>query len=226
MRGFLRRKGQTWVDDPTNESDGYERVRTRKVLELLRDRGIAASSVLSRIALLRAGGDLEVARVLEESVEVDRWGLVRVSVEERWVTERVLGVVLQLAAGRAVPTDAQALAVLTAQINDGGPGARQTLGGAWVQRKGENVLVGCDPGEAQSGLEGGVWGNRFVRQEDAPSGDEPASFLVRHSLPEGGDWYPLAHERLALWIRSLRLSAGIEAREAAYQTPLERPVQT
>lgn len=49
LRDVLRAKGVSWIDDPTNEDDTYERVRARQVLSALAPMGITAAS-LSAVA--------------------------------------------------------------------------------------------------------------------------------------------------------------------------------
>lgn len=45
LRGELRRRRVSWIDDPSNEDDAYERVRARKVLGELSSLGITASTL-------------------------------------------------------------------------------------------------------------------------------------------------------------------------------------
>jgi tRNA(Ile)-lysidine synthase len=49
LRDYLIREKRTWVDDPSNENDSFERVRMRKVLDLLRPVGITTTA-LSEVA--------------------------------------------------------------------------------------------------------------------------------------------------------------------------------
>ncbi|WP_322864969.1 tRNA lysidine(34) synthetase TilS [Aquicoccus sp. G2-2] len=49
LRAYLRRNGMEWVEDPSNEDAGYDRVKARKALELLAPLGIEAET-LSAVA--------------------------------------------------------------------------------------------------------------------------------------------------------------------------------
>ena len=90
----------------------------------------------------------------------------------------------------------------------------RTLGGAWVQRRGDHLLIGRDPGEARRAWSDGIWDGRYQR----PKTDERAEaseatklpFLVRDSAPvEAAE--EIISDRLAQWSQALRLSAQFGA---------------
>lgn len=57
LRGFLRRHGHSWVDDPSNDNDRFARVRARRAMVALKPLGITASrlcEVIDHLAMARA----------------------------------------------------------------------------------------------------------------------------------------------------------------------------
>ncbi len=61
LQGYLRSRGLGWVDDPSNDDPGFERVRTRQALAAMRGLGLDAQA-LSAVAqnMARARDALEV----------------------------------------------------------------------------------------------------------------------------------------------------------------------
>lgn len=62
IEAFLHARGQTWLDDPSNEDDRFERVRVRRKLRAARSLGLAPAAVaLSAKRLRRARVALDAA---------------------------------------------------------------------------------------------------------------------------------------------------------------------
>lgn len=60
LRNHLRARGVDWIDDPSNEDEKFERVRTRKALETLEGLGLDAASLANTAkAMQRARDQLE-----------------------------------------------------------------------------------------------------------------------------------------------------------------------
>jgi tRNA(Ile)-lysidine synthase len=57
LREFLRRNGWVWVEDPSNEDEGYERVRVRKALSVLGPLGIDAEGLTTTAKRLSLASD-------------------------------------------------------------------------------------------------------------------------------------------------------------------------
>lgn len=212
----LEASGQDWISDPSNEADYYERVRVRRLLAAL------DGAQLERIGFdamrLRAFEDLQLSRLLTGVVRTDPSGLIEVAlgrveaVPAVWA--RFLDMLLQAASGSSHGAQAQSLSVLAEAIFFGGPESRVTLGGAWVQRRGDHLLIGRDPGEARKAWTGGIWDGRYQRpktDEGAEASETTAlPFLVRESAPsEAAE--EIISARLAQWSRALRLSAQFSA---------------
>ena len=212
----LEASGQDWISDPSNEADYYERVRVRRLLAAL------DGAQLERIGFdavrLRAVEDLQLSQLLTGAVRTDPSGLIEVELGRVQaapsVWARFLGVLLQAASGSSHGAPAPSLSALAETVDFGGPESRVTLGGAWVQRRGDHLLIGRDPGEARRAWSDGIWDGRYQR----PKTDERAEaseatklpFLVRDSAPvEAAE--EIISDRLAQWSQALRLSAQFGA---------------
>lgn len=209
LQAWLRGNGETWASDPGNLSETYERVRMRKLIAAL-PQGNALEGIYRDAVRLRALSDAALAVDLDACVSVDPAGLVTLA---NWPSEaarlkRLMSVTLQAAAGTDVRADSQKLdTVLTGLLSNEMP-SRVTLGGAWLQLRGDRLLIGRDPGEAKHAWKQGVWDGRYARTPQGSSDVEPA-FLVRHAVPDGDAWREIISERLATWSRALKLSAGL-----------------
>lgn len=60
LRDYLTAKGATWVDDPTNDDESFDRVKARKILKTLAPLGIDA------VRLAKTANGLQLARVALE----------------------------------------------------------------------------------------------------------------------------------------------------------------
>ena len=212
----LEASGQDWISDPSNEADYYERVRVRKLLTALN------SARLERISFdamrLRAVEDLQLSRLLTGAVRTDPSGLIEVELGRveaaPAVSARFLDMLLQAASGSSHGAPAQSLSALVETIVSGGPESRLTLGGAWVQRRGDYLLIGRDPGEARRAWNDRIWDGRYQRLDidDRADASETTAlpFLVRDSAPDEAAEEIIA-ARLAQWSRALRLSAQFSA---------------
>jgi tRNA(Ile)-lysidine synthase len=65
IRAFLRARGESWLDDPSNANEGFERVRVRNTLRA--DRQTADEAAAERLALSRQAGAFLRDRVCAES---------------------------------------------------------------------------------------------------------------------------------------------------------------
>ena len=222
---MLAARGEAWVQDPSNESGAYERVRVRRLAEQL---GAARLSRITDDAMrLRAVEDIQLADMLSSCVRVDASGLMELNVNElasgSRLRTRLLSLLLQTAAGGDSPVPPQPLLALTNGLAGGGPQSRLTLGGAWLQRRGDTLMIGRDPGEARSGWRDDVWDGRY-RRTDRPGDMAERPFLVRHAMPEE-PCRQILSDRLALWETALRLGArlGVDLASSGAQSPSPIP---
>lgn len=212
----LRGRGQSWINDPSNDGDYYERGRIRQLanaLDLARLERVCFDAMR-----LRAAEDFQISRLLTDRVCVDQSGLIEADVQHieasPAVRARFLDILLQAAAGTSQGAAAPSLAALAETVFSDGPASRMTLGGAWVQRRGGSLMMGRDPGEARKGWTGGVWDGRYVRGgafENTPvlqTSDLP--FLVRGSAPDEAA-REIISDRLVHRSQALMLSARFSA---------------
>lgn len=215
LQDWLTERGEDWVSDPSNLSLAYERVQTRLLIAEL-----CCPDRLARIAqqasLLRACADETVAIAFARHVGVDPFGLVSLDCAACQPSAHLLSVLLQAASGVDRPSERGQLENLAETVRKGGPATRLTLGGAWIQRRGNELLIGRDPGEADRQWTNEIWDGRYVRDDTPP--DEarygPPPFLVRASLPEGG-YGEIVSARLNLWTHAMRRSAELTAEAAS-----------
>ena len=208
LRTYLTALGQTWIDDPSNESAVYERVRVRDFLARHPRLLSIARNFVREEQIMRSVEQIGLAANLS-SVEIDPSGLIDTATADP--SRHVLKLLIRCASGTADdPRDSavrELLGALTA------PGQRQTLGGAWVQRTKTGFLIGRDPASPSLSVCGNVFDGRF---ETDPLGALPDKakqpFLVRQSAPPGPLWQEIISKRLAHLIQ-------------CYHTPLLTPVQ-
>ncbi len=209
LRERLVQAGKSWVDDPSNISEAYERVRVRRLMERLD--ACRLGSVTADAMRLRALEDWRLAGLLRERVRVDEAGLIEADLEgaplSSPVFSRFLDTLIQTASGRSRTVPASSIEALGLEIGMGGPAGRITLGGAWLQRRGETLLAGRDPGELKPGWVDGVWDGRYVRGGTVSS-PEAAPFLVRHALPDT-PFREIVSARIALWSEALLRGARL-----------------
>lgn len=82
LRQYLTGAGVQWIEDPSNADDQFERVRTRKALEVLASLGISAdilAKTADRMARARAVLEAELQSFARSSTKVQRSGSVRLT---------------------------------------------------------------------------------------------------------------------------------------------------
>ncbi|MCI4643840.1 MAG: tRNA lysidine(34) synthetase TilS [Hyphomonadaceae bacterium] len=215
LRTGLRKAGQDWCEDPSNQDRAYERVRMRNLLagdDALRER---VRTLQTSFSVLRRAEQCGLAKEMGARLHAFADGSLLCDLTNLRPSraERLLSLAVQFAAGHArMPRRSQLRPVLDAL---GQEGARFTCAGAWLQLEGAGqVRLARDPGLVQPGWVDGVWDGRFERAE-AKTEREIHPMSAR-SLPEtGADWRALAPGRLAQ-IRSIwRQMSLLSHRDAA-----------
>ncbi|RIJ18023.1 tRNA lysidine(34) synthetase TilS [Henriciella mobilis] len=227
LMAMLAERGESWVQDPSNESDAYERVRMRKLA------GQLDAARLSRITddamRLRAVEDIQLADMLSACVRIDPAGLVELQMGRLAgslrLRARLLSILLQAAAGSDSPVAPQPLLALASDLASGGPKSRLTLGGAWLQRRGGTLMIGRDPGEVCAGWQDGIWDGRYRRAAPGGADVEESPFLVRHGMPDD-PYEEILTGRLVLWEKALRMGAGLGVELAGTGAQSPSPVAT
>jgi len=178
LRATLRAARQPWVEDPSNESAAFARVRVRRALPALAAAGVEAGRIAdaaARLGRARAALDGAVARLLAVAVEIHPAGWCRLdpapfAAAPAEVSLRALAAVLRTVAGAAYVGRAERLARLHGAIVAGTVTAARTLGGCVVVPAGERgagrLIVAREPAAASGALRlvpGGamVWDTRF-----------------------------------------------------------------
>lgn len=209
LRTWLLDEGHEWVDDPSNESDAYERPRVRKALAV-RSRSPAASEAL-RDLQARARAEGASSAVLRQcAARCDGFGLIRIpATVDRDILTNLMSILVPIAAGNDRIPKAYASLTAMADIMDEAS-TRYTIGGAWLQRAGLDILIGREPGRGDISEENGVFDGRFVRELGAVLPEPPAHFLVRHALPPDRDgWRSLIPARLEAYARAFEANADM-----------------
>ena len=154
LRSWLKAQGVGWIDDPANADPRFGRIRARQALE---GEGVVPLDTQSCVALPDAGPWADA-------------GVFRFSRQALARSPRALSVALVCAAGASVPPRGPRRDALFQRLTDGGDGTA-VLGGARVERAGDNVLIFREAGEQKrSGLgplaltpeQSAVWDGRFL----------------------------------------------------------------
>lgn len=208
LRAYLTSRGQSWVDDPSNSSTVYERVRVRSFLTRHPRLSMVAGNFVREQQKARSAQQAALAETLSK-VQVDQSGLIDTASADP--SRHVMKLLMRWASGAAEDARDGAIRQMLEALSE--PGQRQTLGGAWVQRTKTGFLIGRDPASDSTDEFEGVFDGRFERDLKAalPSpSDQP--FLMRQSAPARPHWREIISERLNHLIQ-------------CYQTPLLTPVQ-
>lgn len=236
LRSLLGDLGQSWIDDPSNEDERFERVRIRKAMPVLRELGITAEGLaeFARRAADAVHGLMGAAEGWVGShVTVHETGyctfpLVPFTAQTNELKMRMLGLIVSTHGSGKMP-EPRELELLAAWVDSGG--SRRTLGGAMIVRRKAGLLVGREPGRIDPRpvpvpVEGQIlWDGRFM--VEAPAGAEilPAGFCPE--LPRRKDIPAFVQAGLPAVRRGGRLLAvpqlglGIEAK-AQFRPALRR----
>lgn len=199
LREWLNNEQRRWIEDPTNTDASYERVRVRNALNVDPDLRAQTEQQFRECA---EGRRLELrarAAVLRERVSFTPAS--EVIFDPSGVAIRraaaVLGILIQVAAGHDRQLRRQKLEDLIAAFFSQALNKSVTYGGAWLQRCGDRLVIGRDPGAVPTDgiLEDGVWDGRF----EPGGGQHPhAEFSLQKSTlpPPGPGWRALARGRL------------------------------
>jgi len=186
LRATLQAAGATWIEDPSNECDRFERVRLRKARALLEELGLSNDKIaLSARRLERARQALDAAaEQLATTVHLDLHGGTFASLDVQAFEAapeetrlRLMARLIQAFGGQDEPLRLAKLEALNARMTKPRfEGA--TLAGTIVSRRGGDLRVFREPGRAGlaplelSPGSAAVWDRRF-RVWAAPSIGRP-----------------------------------------------------
>jgi len=210
LRESLAVRAVGWIEDPANENEAHARVRARRVLGTLRRGGfepMRLSALAERLQLHAARIDRDAAALIEQTASFEEDA--SIVVDSRWlapdaVKQRALEALVAAASGeQRGPTLAQLETLSSALGRPEFTGA--TVAGAWLQRRGECVVIRRDPGALGGRTDGAapaaplplqpnqeaVWDGRV-----ALTASEPGWFVVYDGrapvLQRGEERRPLA----------------------------------
>lgn len=178
LQSYLLSLGQSWVEDPSNEDERFERVRIRNAMPRLRELGITAEG-LAKLAdrvheavhgLWGATEDWVKLHVQEFDTGHCIVPLAAFAQQTEELKARILGWVVSRFGSGKMPEPAE-LELLTAWVDVGG--SRRTLGGAIIARRRDHLLIGREPNRIDpapltvpsTGLV--LWDKRFEIQTEA-----------------------------------------------------------
>ncbi|RYG36922.1 MAG: tRNA lysidine(34) synthetase TilS [Burkholderiales bacterium] len=150
LRDELRARSLTWVEDPSNEAERYERVRTRQLVarlepeareRIVRIMGAAIDSRVAALAGARAALDL-----CQHDGEETSLPLAVISGLEPDAKLRLVEALVMAAGGAETVPRREALERLSGRLVEvGGMSGGMTLAGAWVRRKQQSIGFSAAP---------------------------------------------------------------------------------
>lgn len=197
LRAYLRKRGERWIDDPTNENRHYERVRMRQDLQVGETAKLQAA--LKEAGRLRSQQDLELFGWLKQNIETYEDGLISIrsvdTISQRALAEG-LAWLLMAASGGDKRADRTGRLELAGDLKTAfGSFRARTLGGAWIAPRQGQVHIARDPGRAEAFPSDmpadAVWDGRFrfdVARNVHPAMDitqteQKASPMARKTYP-------------------------------------------
>jgi len=181
LKATLQAADVSWIEDPSNNSDRFERVRLRGARVALAALGLSSDGIaLSARRLARARDALDhAAATLQNAAQLDLHGGAFASLEAAVFLDapeelrlRLLARLIAAFGGRCEPVRLVKLESLLARLDDPAFPAT-TLGGAMVVRRAKEIIVHREPGRfalPQIALAPGnsaEWDGRFRVTADA-----------------------------------------------------------
>lgn len=187
LRAYLTEIGQSWIDDPSNDNDAYERVKMRKAAETLEGLGITSSSlgdVAQNMQAARQALELATTETIKRTcytlggaVRIDRSGFLANTPE---IQRRVLARFLSHVAPSAGSLRRSAMQNALVQTREG---SDSSVGGCLILLKSDHIWVVREP-IAVAGLEtdtDAIWDGKWKM-----TGGTPHQGAVIRALGEAG----------------------------------------
>jgi tRNA(Ile)-lysidine synthase len=192
LRGYLQELGLPWVDDPTNDDDGFTRIKARRVLDALKPLGITADQ-LARVAdnLAMAQSVVRVATadaardVVQEragGLVIDRGGFHALQFE---LQRRILIGALAWMSGAIHPPRADALDRVQGAITQG---RDSTLSGCRIRMTDAAIRILREPKAVATAetITAALWDHRWWL--DGPHADGLTIRALGDGLRQIADW--------------------------------------
>jgi tRNA(Ile)-lysidine synthase len=237
LRALLRCKGRTWIDDPSNEDESFDRVRMRRAMDLLAPLGLtvpALASVAANSAAIRDTLDWYAFTEARACVRIEAGDVViplrdlrRLRPE---ILRRVLIAALHWLTGTEYPPRRRAMALLAEAVRHG---TDMTLHGchAKVSRGELRLMREARAVEGVIAAPGRQWDGRWrltpPQGTDAPEGAEIRA-LGAAGLAECPLWRDTGAPRLSLlaspavWQGDLLVAAPAAGRPEGWTAELIR----
>lgn len=150
LREVLRARNVSWVEDPSNAAERYERVRTRRAAALMDEEALARIIRIMNAAGAMRGAALAAARkVLETCEQDDTETTLKLAATERLSEDariRLVEALVMAAGGTETLPRREALARVAGRLRtEGGLSGSITLGSAWIRRKGASIAISAAP---------------------------------------------------------------------------------
>lgn len=229
LRGYLRRQGLAWVDDPSNDNDRFSRVRARKVLRALAPLGITVDGLAqTAFHLSDARRALNIAlREIAETIVTEKAGALSVSRRSyhRLMPEmqrRLLRTMICWMSGAEHPPRATSLFRLEQALSQD---KDATLGGVLFRARDDQILVSREPRAVQGAVAmAQCWDHRWQISGPPLLGAEIAALGVK-GLQDCPDWRVHGvREALittpALWRDGRLIAAPLAGKAGEYRAKL------
>lgn len=222
LRGYLRRQGLAWIDDPSNDNDRFSRVKARKALRALAPLGITVeklSETASHLADARQALNYAIFELAEAVVTERAGGLTIARKSYRRLMpdmqRRLLLAMIGWMGGSSYPPRSAALFRLEMAL---GQSKAATLGGVRFRHQGDHILVTREARAVQGSVPmGQLWDHRWQLVGPVLEGAEIAALGV-DGLQECPDWRSLAPRDVLLTSPALRQNGRLVAAPLAGKT--------
>lgn len=200
LMATLRARKQTWLADPSNDSERFARVQIRKLMPALGAAGVTRDRIADAAHHLQRAKDAvdTAVKSLIEGAQISHWGYAlldpsRFGAAPDEVALRALARMVEALGGAPYPPRFEQTQAVLAWLTSAKPTPKgRTLGGCRLARRDdgrvllareEAALAREDPVLLLKAGESGVWDRRFdIALSQAPAG---ARFEVRRLGPQG-----------------------------------------
>jgi tRNA(Ile)-lysidine synthase len=230
LRGYLRRQGVGWIDDPSNENDRFSRVKMRKALRVLAPLGITVerlSETAQHLASARQALNYAVVELAEAAVTEQAGGLTITRKTYRRLMpdmqRRLLLAMIGWMGGAGYPPRSAALFRLELALVQG---RDATLGGVRFRVRGDLILVTREARAVLGAVPmGQLWDHRWRVTGPLLEGAEIAA-LGAHGLQDCPDFRAHAPREVlltspALWQNGRLIAAPLAGKAGEYRVELQ-----
>ena len=169
LRSYLSQIGASYVDDPSNEDESYDRIKVRRALGTLGALGIDVPKISETTERLRSAKQVvyTATRDLAQSCcALNEIGELRVDLErllsgQQALQHRIVSEAVRFVSGSYYAPRAYMVAGLLEQVS--GEFTAATLHGCIVRPDGEGIVIRREPGKTEGEVPlGSVWDGRWL----------------------------------------------------------------